>query len=153
MLKSGNINDALESIDKALEIDDGYIEALNNKASVLIFLDKLKEALEIIEKAMKIDDKNKELWNNKGYALQKLGNLDQAFESYNNAFKIDSKFILAIFNLACIEALRMNLEESIKYVRKILILDKNYIEKIKTDPYLENLRELDEFKELIGLVG
>jgi len=87
---------------------------------------------------------------NKGSALGKLGRNEEAIKCYNKAIKIDEKYADAWYNKACLESLRNNEQESIKYLRKAIELDEIYIEKAKLDADFDNIRDSDEFKELIG---
>ena len=65
----GRYEEAIKCYDKALEIDEKYVNAWNNKGNALCNLGKYDEAIECYDKALEIDDKFVDAWNNKGVAL------------------------------------------------------------------------------------
>lgn len=149
LLLAGKAGEALKFIEKAIEIDDSYIVALNNKAAILIELNREEEALDNIKKVLKIDEENKEAWNNKGFALQKLKKYELALQCYNKALEFDPYFTLTIYNKACLKAIKNNKVESIKYLKRVKELDVKFFEKMINDPYLDHIRDSEEFNELI----
>jgi predicted O-linked N-acetylglucosamine transferase (SPINDLY family) len=60
---------ALESFDRALEVDPNYIEAYNNKASLYHSMNRQLEALQTIEAGLAVAPQDHKLINNKGYIL------------------------------------------------------------------------------------
>jgi tetratricopeptide (TPR) repeat protein len=69
----GEYSKAIESYDKALEINKKDVNAWNNKGSALGNLGRYDEAIECYDKVLEIDGKNVDAWNNKGVTLDKLG--------------------------------------------------------------------------------
>ncbi len=55
-----------------------------------------------------------------------------------------------IYNIACLEALKNNQIEALKLLKEVIKFDKAYIKKALEDKKLDSIRNLDEFKELIG---
>jgi len=108
------------------------------------------KAIKSLEKIFKIDPKIKEVWFNKGIALNMLGRQVEEIECYNKALEIDPDFTHPIYNKACVGSLRDNKQESINHLKRVIELDKTYIEKAKLDADFDNIRDSDEFKELIG---
>ena len=76
--KQKKYSEALANFDKALELDSNYAEALCNKGSVLIELNKLEEATNILKKSIEVDENNPEAYNNLGVALFKQNKLEEA---------------------------------------------------------------------------
>jgi len=82
--------------------------------------------------------------------LSNLGRDEEAIECFDQAIEIDEKYAKAWYNKACLESLRNNKQESIKYLKKAIELDEGYIEKAKLGADFDNICDSDEFKELIG---
>jgi tetratricopeptide (TPR) repeat protein len=87
--------DALESFDKALELDAEYADAWNSRSIVLCALGRLAEALESFDRALELDPKNAVAWNGRGMALYDLQRLAEALESFDRALELDPKNAVA----------------------------------------------------------
>lgn len=146
----GRLEEAIKSYDNALEIDEKFKAAWFNKGVVLDDLERVKEAIKCYDKVLEIDEKFKRAWNNKGVALDESGRSEEAIKCYNKALEIDPKYPFPIYNKACFESLRNNKQESIKLLKKAIKLDDSIIERAKSDSDFDNIRDSDEFKELIG---
>ncbi|NVM52238.1 MAG: tetratricopeptide repeat protein [Candidatus Helarchaeota archaeon] len=79
-----------------------------------------------------------------------LKRYEDALEYYDKALLIDPNYSRAWYNKACVESLRNNKQESINYLKKVIELDENIIEKAKLEADFDNIRDSEEFKELIG---
>lgn len=77
---SGDDEQALESLDKALQLDPACAEALNNKAVILQNQDKLDEAITSYEKAIQLEPGYLDAVANLGVALRLKGKNKQAVE-------------------------------------------------------------------------
>ena len=124
--------EAIECFDKAIEIDEKDTYSRYKKGITLTRLKRYKEAIECFDKAIKIDEKDVEVWTGKGVALSRLKRYEEAIECFGKAWYNKAK------------------QESIEYLKQAIELDKNYIEKAKLDADFDNIRDSDEFKELIG---
>ena len=69
MIYLKNLEEAMKYIEKALELDENYVDALNNKALILILQNNSEEALEIIEKILLLDNNHKEAYTLEQHAL------------------------------------------------------------------------------------
>jgi len=74
--------------------------------------------------------------------------LDKAELYLNKAIKKDSTNIDILYNLACLESLGNNPAKALEFLTKVIKLDKNYIERVLSDDRFDNIRELEEYKEL-----
>jgi tetratricopeptide (TPR) repeat protein len=79
-----------------------------------------------------------------------LKNLEKAESYLNKAFKKDPANIEILYNIACLESLRNNQVKALELLTKLIELDENYIERALSDDRFDNMRESQEFKELIG---
>jgi len=55
-----------------------------------------------------------------------------------------------LYNLACLESLKNNQTKALDLLNKVIENDKEYIEVVLSDERFENIRDLNEFKKLIG---
>ncbi len=95
MLSIGRQNDAIEYCNKTLELDNTSAYAWNNKAIVLIILDKYEEAIQACDEAIRLNPEFKTAWVGRGVALKKLGKYEEAIQAYNEAIRLDPKVTAA----------------------------------------------------------
>ena len=101
----GEFNESIIEYDKAIEIDDKNIIALNNRGVVLGQQGKYDEASEAYDTATRLKPDYAEAWNNKGNALYNQGKYGEALEAYNVALKItDHQHISALNNMGVVLA-------------------------------------------------
>jgi superkiller protein 3 len=79
--------DAIESYDRAIEIDPNYVTAWKNKGNVLYSLGKYNESLEALDKAIEIVPEYGLAWYSKGLTLYELGRYDEAATAYDKALE------------------------------------------------------------------
>ncbi len=87
--------EAIQTFDKALEIEPQYANAWVNKGHTLIELKQYEDALVALNNALELDPKNAYTWNNKGMALFYLKEYDNAILAYNEALEIEPKYSAA----------------------------------------------------------
>lgn len=86
---------AIESFDKALDIDPRYGKAWCNKGIALSGLGNFEAAIECFDKGIALDPDYAEAWNNKGVLFGRLGKDESAVECYDKATKIDPGYFKA----------------------------------------------------------
>ncbi|MFX1396842.1 MAG: tetratricopeptide repeat protein [Promethearchaeota archaeon] len=148
------LNDSLEvykelAAQNPEKFDSNVVTIQNTIGQIFYNMERFKDAIERFDKALKIDPEYIEAWGNKGAALAFLNKYNEAAECYDKSLEIDPNFSVAWYNKACLESLRNNKEDSIKFLKKALNLEKEYINDAKTEDDFNNIRESDEFKELI----
>jgi len=87
--------------------------------------------------------------NNLGNIFLILRNLEKAEYHLKKALKKDPANINIIYNIACLESLKNNQAKALELLTIVIKLDKNYVERVIEDKKFDNIRNLDEFKELI----
>jgi len=70
------------------------------------------------------------------------------FEKYPEAYR--KRLAELWYYYSCLESLKDNKEKSIKHLKKAIELDNKYINEAETEEEFKNIRNLREFKELIG---
>jgi tetratricopeptide (TPR) repeat protein len=89
LARQGKMQEALDYYDEALEASPDNDVVLNNKAIVLISLDKYEESLMYTQRALSINPEAFEAWINAGVALDKLGRHHEASEALEHAVALN----------------------------------------------------------------
>jgi tetratricopeptide (TPR) repeat protein len=85
-------DEAINALNKALELDHSYGWTYNNLASIYIHKGSYAEAIPLLQKGIPLlrDSKDKALlWNRLGDAYRRLDQPDQAAEAYKKAVELD----------------------------------------------------------------
>ncbi|MFW9942076.1 MAG: tetratricopeptide repeat protein [Candidatus Thorarchaeota archaeon] len=135
---------------------------MNCLGSVYIKLEKIKDAEPIFLGALKIfkvfASKDPKAYshdvinvqNNLGTVYMLLDNIERAEYYLNKAFKRYPENIEILYNKACLESLKNNSQVALELLNKVIKEDKNFIERILIDKRFDNIRKLQEYKELVS---
>lgn len=88
----GRYGEALESIDRALDINPYNEVAWVNKGNALTKMGRLVDALRCFNAAIKVNPAYEVAWNNKGNALARLGRFEEALRCYEKALDLDPDY-------------------------------------------------------------
>ncbi|GFE68601.1 tetratricopeptide repeat protein [Chroococcus sp. FPU101] len=83
-----NWEEAIQSYDKAIELQPDNYNALNLRGIALRELGRLEEAIVSFDQAIEIQSNDSVAWNNKGIVLHKLGRFDESIQSYKHALAL-----------------------------------------------------------------
>ena len=97
--KAGSLVDAVQSFDRALEIDSTHVKSLLNSGRVYLELNEPAQALERIRRAAAIDSTSAEAQRLLGRAFQVQGDADSAIDAYRRALVLDERDVWAMNNL------------------------------------------------------
>ena len=107
LIASHNFQEALDLLDKALEINPEHVDALYNKGWALVGLEKQEEAIVWFDRVLALNPNYIHALNMKGNALLGLDKPEEAIVWYDKALEVDPKYsyaqknkILAQQNLA-----------------------------------------------------
>ncbi|GAH05970.1 unnamed protein product, partial [marine sediment metagenome] len=78
---------------------------------------------------------------------------DKAESFYTKSMKSNPKNSDTHYNYACLQSLRNNQVKALELLTKAVELDKICIDWAKTDEKFDSIKDLEEFKELIGEGG
>lgn len=117
-------DEAVEHLQRSVEIEPRYAVAQNNLGLALVGLGKVDEGIESYKAAMKYDSNNAEVHNNWGNALLKKNNSDGAISEYRKALLINPNLTAAHFNLALTLHQKGDFDEAAGH----------YVETLKLDP-------------------
>jgi tetratricopeptide (TPR) repeat protein len=97
---AGRPEEALQSYEKALEINPDFLTVLNNRGAVLHRLGRHAEAMQSYDRVLAIDPDYADAHNNRGALLRDLGRLDEARESCARAIKLRPSYPKFYLNFA-----------------------------------------------------
>jgi tetratricopeptide (TPR) repeat protein len=138
-------DEALECLDKAIEIDCNYARAWTYKGNVLDDLKRYDEALVFYDRAIELDENDKLAWAWRGDVLDNLKRYDEALASFDRAIELDANYKWAW-------ALRGNVLNNLKRYDEALASFDRAIELDPNDKWdwnkrgdvLDNLKRYDE---------
>jgi len=135
-VRMGTDREALESYDKALELEPGYGSAWFNKGKALFRLGQKKKALECFRNATKYSPENKSAWNNLGVTLRQLKKFRESIKCYDQALKIHSNYPWAWHNKGVALMDMKRYKQAMQCFDKALQIDPHY------EPAKESKKEL-----------
>ncbi len=150
LLEQEKYQEAIKCYNNAISIDPSFQEALNDLGVCFDNLNLLNEALEIFDKIIEINPSYKLAFYNKGAVFIKLKKFNKTNTIINKLFELDANYARAYYLRACLEAVQSDKPEAIKDLKLALNLDKNLLNDAKTDPDLKNIRESEEFIDLLN---
>ncbi len=86
---NNDLNESLQYLDKAVEINPQFARAWSNKGAALGILGKYEEAIVACDKAVEINPQFAEAWCNKGVALTILSRYEETTVAYDSATNIN----------------------------------------------------------------
>ncbi|MBI3373436.1 MAG: tetratricopeptide repeat protein [Betaproteobacteria bacterium] len=118
--------EAINSCDRALAIDQNSAAAWTNKGAVLGNLERYEEAIQAYDRALAIDQNFAFAWNNKGIALGNLERYEEAIQAYDQAIAIDQNDAFVWRNKGNTLGDLKRYEEAIQACDRALAIDANY---------------------------
>ena len=98
LISLGRFEEAIECLDKAIEINPMNEVTWNNKGNALSRLGRHEEAIDCYDRALKINPSYEVAWNNKGNAYARVGRLEDALKCYDRAISINEDYREAWIN-------------------------------------------------------
>jgi tetratricopeptide (TPR) repeat protein len=92
LLESENYQEAIDSFDRAIEIDPNNADSWSNRGFTLSKLNKYQEAIDSYDRALKIDPDNYNIWHSRGKLLEKMGN-DRDLTMGNYIVKSNNRYL------------------------------------------------------------
>ena len=120
--------DALDYYNKAIRIEENYIQAWNQKGNALYELEKYEEALHAYDRAIRINPENSQTilnnWIGRGLVLQQLKRFNEALSSFAKAVQIEPKSQIAWQGQGDILFRLQRYQEAIEAYKKTVNLNK-----------------------------
>ncbi|HSF75970.1 MAG TPA: tetratricopeptide repeat protein [Microcoleus sp.] len=141
-------DEALECLDKAIEIDSNYARAWAYQANVFNSQKRYEEALVFYDKAIALDDNDKLAWSWRGDVLDNLQYYEEALESYNRAIELDANYQWAWVKRGnVLDSLKRYEEALVSLDRAIELDDNDQLDWVYRGIVLYNLKRYDKALE------
>lgn len=147
LMNLGNPKDALVIYNKILEQDPDHIIALMKSGHILGQLARYDQAIIQYNKVLSLENNLLALLN-KGLAHHYLGELETALNCYDKVLKEKPNNPTTLYNKASSLIKSGKIQEGIKILSEVIKLDFSFKEKAKYDVEFENIRKLNEFKQI-----
>jgi len=131
-LNQGKVDKSIEFFDSALNIDNDYVSAWNDKGIAFMELENYQEARECFEEVIRLEPGDNMAWYNRGYVLLLLEEYQEAVNTFNLFMSRYSKkddfykysLYMAAKGLYCLK----EYDESLKLTKEALKMDKRFKE-------------------------
>jgi tetratricopeptide (TPR) repeat protein len=114
---------------------------------------KLQEAKKLYDAALVYSPYLVSALNNLGVIYMAEKDFDRATHVFEKAIGLRISFADAYYNLACLNALRGNVDQGIAYLEKAIIADEAFLAQAKKDKDLGNLQHHDRYEKLVNPTG
>jgi tetratricopeptide (TPR) repeat protein len=133
-----------------IRTDADKLSAKSHDAYDLFQQKKFDECMVPLKEIIRMMPENTEAWTLLGYCHLYKGEKEKAKEVFEKVIEMDSTEINAMYNLACVHATLGNSEESLKWLKKAIEGNDQYRKHAKGDDDFANIRDTEEFKNLVG---
>ena len=123
----GRLDEAIDQLQKALEIQPGYLKALNNLGPALAGRGRVDEAIACYEQALSIDPQYAEAHNNLGVTVLNHGRIDEAIAHFRRALEIKPEYADACNNLATALATQGRIDEAMPIWQRAMDIDPRHV--------------------------
>ena len=125
-------------------------EDFYDKARYFHKANRFEDARIYYEKALVLDPRHVFSLNNIGVLDIQEKDYSAGQKSLESALKIKPEYVDPYYNLACLYAIKGNKVKALSYLKRAFVLDKSVEKWAQDDKDLENLRDMEGFKEIIG---
>ncbi len=119
-VSTGDFKGAIDSWEKALNLNPNLSEAWHNRGSALGRLNRYEEAIESFERSLAVAPDNYQAWNDRAHALYQLQKWQEATESWEKAIEFLPGNHLFWYNRGCALEQLNKIDESIASYEKAL---------------------------------
>ena len=124
----GNYRQAIEDLNRAIEIKPDYVMAYTSRGVAYIYLGNYRQAIEDLNRGIVIRPSYAEAYNNRGLAYNGLGNYRQAIEDFNRAIAIRPSYAEAYNNRGLAYNGLGNYKQAIEDFNRVIAIRPNYPE-------------------------
>jgi len=146
-------NESIAALEKAIDINPNFPEALNNLGTIKNLQNKQSQAIKYFKKSLNLKKDNIQALYNLANIYKYLKNYDDLIITYKKILDLDNKNIQALYNLGSTHLFYGNIIEGRKYFEKVLEIDKlhipsirNYISITKIDKKNKIFRDLQNIE-------
>lgn len=116
-------SEALESLDRAIELDPSNADSHNRRGSVLASLNRFVEALESLDRAIELNPTNAYFHSNRGYVLGILQHYTEALASFDRVIELDPLGSKAYISRGFVLNALQRYSEALESINRSLELD------------------------------
>jgi tetratricopeptide (TPR) repeat protein len=124
--QSGRSTNALELLDRAIQIDPMFAEAYFDRGNALFVLQQFQAAVQSYDKAIRLKPEYAEAYQNRGSALHELQQFQAAGESYDKAISLKPDFTEASSNRTNNLQALMLYQATLEFYEKAMLLHPKY---------------------------
>ncbi len=136
---SGDLEGAIASWEKALDLDPDLIQAWHNHGSALGNLGRLEEAIASFDHALALNAGDAQAWNSKGNALYNLQQWENAIACWDKALALEPSYYQAWYNRGnALENIGRTSEARQSYSKALEIEPEFELAQAKLDDLLNN---------------
>lgn len=117
--ETGHFQQALADIDRSLALDPTAATSLQQRANVLLALNRLDEARDAFLKTLEVSPEESGAWNNLGFTLEKQGHLPEALAAYRRATECPAPSHNAFLGMAFIECRLGQLDDAAAHLDQL----------------------------------
>ncbi|MBL94509.1 MAG: hypothetical protein CMF70_04310 [Magnetovibrio sp.] len=125
---AGNIEEAIQSFEKAVAVDPNSADNFYNLGVLLTSQSKLPQALDSYKKAVAINPFFSEAYNNLGGILKELGSYEDAIANYEKVLSINPESAETFYNLASVLAKMGNINKAIETYQKAIKIQPGFLD-------------------------
>src|SRR5205823_2850546 len=122
--RSAQDTEALNSFDRALQLDQSLVISWNGKGTALSTLQRHQDALAAFEQALRLDSNNASSWNGKGAVLSALGRPNEALHAFDMALRFDPHMAQAWNNKGLVLRQQKRYQEALAAFDQALTYDR-----------------------------
>jgi tetratricopeptide (TPR) repeat protein len=124
----GNYNQAIEDLNRAIEINPGYADPYLTRGNAYNSLGNYRQAIEDYGRAIKIKPSYADGYLSRGNAYKSLGNYRQAIEDYGRAIEIKPDYEIAYNNRGAAYNDLGNYRQAIEDLNRAIEIKPDYVE-------------------------
>lgn len=149
--KLERFTEAIENLDNALNIDPNYKEAWFNKGVLFGKIENYKESIKCFEEVLRIDPDDIHALDNKAISYLKSGQYDAADTLFREVYQRDKDEGKLNYNQACIACLKNEIHKALNLLKLAIYCDEKYKKIAKDDQDFMNIKDLDDFQDLVNI--
>ena len=145
----GEYDKAIHNFSRAIEKEKNYVFAYAERGLAWEKKGSHEKALEDYNKAIEINPQYVKAIKYRAFTWQEMGEYAKAIDDYNKVIELDPEDSEAFYQIGCIYCKQKDKKDALQYLE--LSLENGYhdFESIENNPVWDDVKESDEFKELI----
>jgi tetratricopeptide (TPR) repeat protein len=101
--EKGHFAEALDDINRSVELDPTEVTALSHQGNVLFALNRFDEAAAVYQRTLKLQPDEASVWNNLGKSLDATGRTAEALDAFRRATELQPPSKNAFLNIAFVQ--------------------------------------------------